>query len=131
VTASDDFYVVDGDDRIIQVSDGLHESMGAFVGNSLWECFPRAADCFGEYFANARESRREVEFETFYAGAAIRLRVVPAGKSLTVYPKRLAEVNLRTLGTLGESLRRMEQELSAREPEPRDPPAPGSLQALP
>lgn len=131
MTASDDFYVVDGDDRIIEVSDGLHESMGSFVGNSLWECFPRAADLFGEHFDDARESGREVELKTFYAGAAIRLRVIPAGESLTVYPKRLAEVNLRTLRTLAESLRRIEQELSAREPELRDPPAPGSLQALP
>ena len=131
MTASDDFYVVDCDDRIIQVSDGLHESMGSFVGNSLWECFPRTADLFGEYFDDARESGREVELTTFYAGAAIRLRVVPAGKYLTVYPKRLAELNLRTLGTLAESLRRIEEELSAREPEPRDPPAPESLQALP
>ena len=131
MTASDDFYVVDGDDRIIQVSNGLYDSMGRFVGNSLWECFPRATDLFDGYFAAARESGHEVEFKTFYAGAAIRLRVVPAGKSLTVYPKRLAELNLRTLETLAESLRRVEEELGAREPEPPDPRVPGSLQALP
>jgi len=131
VTDSDDFYVVDGDDRVIQVSDGLHESMGPCMGNSLWECFPRAEDLFSEYFDGARESGREVEFTTFYAGTAIRLRIVPAGQTLTVYPERLAEVNLRTLGTLAESLRRIEEELGAREPAPLDPLARGSLRALP
>lgn len=131
MSAAEEFYVIDGSDRLIQVSDGLHESMGSCIGNSLWECLPRAEDVFGEVFSDARESGREVELKTFYAGAAIRLRVVPAGESLTVYPLRLAEVNLRTLGTLAESLRRIEEELGAREPEPRDPPAPASLQALP
>jgi hypothetical protein len=131
VSDSDDFYVIDGDDRVIQVSDGLHESMGSSIGNSLWECLPRAEDVFGEAFDDARESGREVELTTFYAGAAIRLRVVPAGETLTVYPLRLTEVNLRTLGTLAESLRRIEEELGAQPPEPRDPPAPASLQALP
>ena len=131
MTASDHFYVVDGDDRIIQVSDGLHESMGSCIGNSLWECLPRAEDLFGEHFDDARENGREVEFTTFYAGAAIRLRVVPAGESLTVYPERLIELNLRTLATLAESLRRIEQELVARGPAPPDPPARESLRALP
>ena len=101
------------------------------MGNSLWECLPRAQDLFGESFDDARASGREVEFTTFYAGTAMRLRIVPAGETLTVFPERLAEVNLRTLGTLAESLRRIEQELGAREPAPPDPPARGSLRALP
>lgn len=131
MTATDDFYVIDADDRLIQVTAGLHEAMSQCLGNSLWECFPRADDIFGAHFIEARESGRELEFKTFYAGAAMRIRVVPAGESLTVYPERLAELNLTTIGTLIVSLLRIESALAGQESEPPDPPARASLRALP
>jgi len=131
LTGTSDFYVVDAGDRLVQVSDGLRETMTPFLGNSLWECFPRADEIFGGHFDEARESECEVEFKTFYAGAAMRLRVVPAGESLTVYPERLVEVNVRTLGTLTESLQRIEAALADPTSEQPDPPARASLRALP
>lgn len=131
MNAEIDYYVVDANDRLIQVSESLRETMGPFVGNSLWECFPRAHEIFERHFSEARESERELEFKAFYAGAAIHLRLLPSGESLTVYPKRLAEVDVRTLGTLTESLRRIEAVLADQASEQLDPRAHGSLRALP
>ena len=130
--ANDTAYVVlDREDRIVQVGPDLQDQFAPFLGHVLWEHMPDAEPLYGPGFDEARRIGRTVEFAAFYRGRAKQLRAVPSGDTLAVHVERLAELDVRTLGTLAESLRRIEQELSAREREPHDPPAPASLQALP
>ena len=125
------YIVLDREDRVVQVGLDLYEQFAPFLGHVLWEHMPDAEPLYGPGFDEARRIGRTVEFAAFYRGRAKQLRAVPSGETLAVHVVRLAELDVRTLGTLAESLRRIEQELGAREPELRDPPAPGSLQALP
>jgi hypothetical protein len=125
------FFIIDADDRIVQVSEEYHASMGRFLGHSLWEYLPRAKLLVRPHLEEARRTGDEVDSMIFYAGGTVELRVVPSGQSVTVYTTRRTELNVRTLGTLAESLRSIERELAAREPGRRDRPALGSLQALP
>jgi hypothetical protein len=125
------FFVIDADDVIVQVSEEYHGSMGRFLGHSLWEYLPRAELLVRPHLERARHAGEEVESTIFYAGGTVELRVVPAGARLTVYTTRRTELNVRTLGTLAESLRSIERELAAREPVRHDRPALGFLQALP
>lgn len=125
------FYVLDADDRITQVSGRVKSTLGPFVGHSFWEASPRAEPLFGPHFEEARSTGREVEFTAFYAGYVARRRVVPSGEALTVFVTPIRELDVRTLETLGESLRQIESELAALAPAQHDPPAPSSLQALP
>jgi len=131
VTAFDGYYVIDGEDRIVRVWGGLQQTLGRYCSHSLWECTPHAEPLFGPHFDEARKTGCEVEFTAFYAGRLARRRVVPAGQTLTVHVAPLEELDVRTLGTLAESLRRIEAELAAREPAPLDLRAHGSPQALP
>ena len=125
------YYVLDSSDVVIQVSTALHETMGRFLGHSLWESMPRAELIFRPYFEEARQTGREVEFIAFYGGGTTRLRIVPSGRALTVHPTRLSELNVRTLGTLVASLRQIEAELAVQARAPLDLRAHGSPQALP
>jgi hypothetical protein len=125
------FFVLDAEDRIVQVSEKYHENMGRFLGHPIWEYLPRAEFLFRPHLEEARRTGRPVESTVFYAGRTIDLRIVPSGQSLAIYPKSRTELNVRTLATLAASLRRIEAELDARAPERHDPPAPASLQALP
>jgi hypothetical protein len=125
------FFVLDAEDRIVQVSEKYHENMGPFLGHPLWEFLPRAEFLFRPHLEEARRTGRPVESTIFYAGRTVDLRIVPSGESLAIHPTSRTELNVRTLATLAESLSRIEAELDAREPERRDPPAPASLQALP
>jgi len=130
--ATDTAYVVlDRDDRVVQVGPDLHDQFAPFLGHVLWEHMPDAEPLYGPGFDEARRIGRTVEFAVFYRGRAKQLRAVPSGDMLAVHVERLAELDVRTLGTLSESLRRIEAELAARAPEQRDPRAPASLQALP
>jgi len=124
-------YTVDADDRITQVSGPIRERLGPYVGHSLWEASPHAEEVFGPYFAEARTTGREVEFTAIYSGHVARRRIVPNGRALTVHVTPLASIEIRTLGTLSESLRAIEDELADRASAPPDPRAPGSLRALP
>ena len=124
------FFVIDANDVIVQVSEEYQGSMGHFLGHPLWEYLPRAELLFRPHLEQARRTGEEVESMIFYAGGTVELRVVPAGESLTVYTARCTELNVRTLGTLAESLRSIERELAAREPAQPDRPALGSLRAL-
>ena len=131
MTRADDRYIVDSDDRIVTVVGHLEDTLGPFLGHSLWEANPQAERLFAPHFAEARRTGREVEFTSFYAGRLARWRVVPTGQTLTVYATPLEELDIRTLGTLSESLLRVEAELAAQAPAQPDPPARASLQALP
>lgn len=124
------FFVVDADDRIVQVGEEYRESMARFLGHSLWEYLPRAESLFRPHFDEARETGHEVETTVFYAGGTVDLRIVPSAWNLAVHSTRRTELNVRTLGTLAESLRLIEAELTAREPARRDRPVGAFRQAL-
>jgi hypothetical protein len=126
------FFVLDPDDRLVQVSDGYQKSMRRFLGHPLWEYMPHAEELFVPLLEQARRTGRPVESTIFYAGGLIDVRIVPSGDDrLTVYRTRNSNLDFTTLASLAESLSQIEQELSARAPEQLDPPAHASLQALP
>lgn len=124
------YFVLDTEDRIVQVSEEYRRSMARFLGHSLWEYMPRAELLFRHRLEEARRTGCEIESTVFYAGGTIDVRVVPCGESLTVYTTRRTELNVRTLGTLVESLRQIQAELDARAPARHDPPALESPRAL-
>jgi hypothetical protein len=128
---SESYYVLDGDDRITRVTGSIRATLGPFVGHTIWEASPRAQPLFSPHFAEARATGLEVEFTAFYGGRLSLRRVVPAGDVLTVFVTDLLELDVRTLATLGASLRAIESELAARELAPPDRPGRASLQALP
>jgi hypothetical protein len=129
VTPTDDRYVLDGGDRIITAGGSLEDTIGPFLGHSLWDVSPQAKPLFAPHFAKARETGLTIEFTSFYAGVLARRRVVPTGQTLTVHVTPLEVLNVRTLGTLTASLRRIAAALADQASEPRGPRAPGSLQA--
>jgi hypothetical protein len=125
------FFVVDAADRIDSVSEDYDDNMVRFLGHSLWEYLPGVEPVLGPYFEDARKTGAAVETTVFYAGGTIDLRIVPSGRTLAVHSTRRMELDVRTLATLAQSLRAIEDELVAREPVRHDLPAPASLQALP
>ena len=125
------FIVLDKDDRVVQIGPDLQERMAPFLGHVLWEHIPDAEPLYAPGFDEARTLGRAVEFPVFYRGRAKQLRAVPAGDALAVHVEILSELDLRTLGTLAASLEKIETELAGRAYGPLDPPAPGSLRALP
>jgi hypothetical protein len=124
-------FVVDGDDLIIRVAEEHRVTMARYLGHSLWIYLPGAEPVLRPCFEEARERDEVVESTVFYAGGTYDVRVAPTGACLAVQLKRRTELNVRTLATLAQSLRTIEAELAAREPEQRDRPAPASPRALP
>ena len=131
MTPTESRYVVDGNDRIVTVVGHFEETLGPFLGHSLWEVSPQAERLFGPHFADARRTGLAVEFTSFYAGRLAIRRVEPTGLTLTVHVTPLQELDVRTLGTLTASLRRIEAALAGPASEQLDPRAPASLRALP
>lgn len=124
-------YVLDPDDRILDVRPRIFEGLGPFVGHVLWERLPGAEPLLRPRFDEARRAGQEIAFTVYYAGSTESIRAVPHRGMLAVHVERLTELDVRTLGTLAESLRRIEAELAARESEQHGRPAPASLRALP
>lgn len=102
-----------------------------FLGHVLREHIPDTEPLLDPGFDEARRTGSEVELPVSYRGRAERLRAVPAGDTLAVHVERLAELDVTTLGTLTESLRRIEAELAGPVSERRGPRALSSLRALP
>lgn len=130
-TASELYIVLDPDDRLSYVSVALQEELGRWVGHVLWDHLPGAREIYGPGFEEARSTGRAVERLVFYAGRAKRLTAIPAPDGLAVHIERLATLDVRTLGTLAQSLARIAEALGAREPAQPDSPARASLRALP
>lgn len=125
------YIVLDDDDRVVYVGADLSETAGKWIGHVLWDHLPQAADVYGPCFEEARAKGHAVECTVFYSGRVKRLIAIPAGDGLAVHVERLAELDVRTLGTLTASLRQIEAELAGRASEQRDRPVHASLQALP
>lgn len=124
-------FVLDAEDRITYANTGEPGPRYPFVGQVIWDRLPGAEPLFRHKLDEVRRSGRVVECTIFYAGRTRHIRAVPAADGIALHVEQLTELNVRTLATLAESLRRIEAELDAREPERHDPPAPASLQALP
>lgn len=124
-------FVVDGDDRIIQVSEEYRATMARYLGHPLWIYLPGSEPVMSPIFEEARESGSVIESTVFYAGGTVDVRAAPTGATLAVQLRRRTELNVRTLATLARSLRTIEAELAAREHERRDRRAPASPRALP
>jgi hypothetical protein len=124
-------FVVDGGDRIVQVADEHRATMARYLGHPLWIYLPGSEPLLSPIFEEARAAEAVVESTVFYAGGTVDVRVAPTGTILAVQLRRRTELNVRTLATLAQSLRTIEAELAAREPEQHDRPAPASPRALP
>ncbi len=125
-------YVVLGDeDRIVHVGPDLTDPFGRWVGHVLWDHLPDAQRVYGPCFTEARATGGAAESVVYYNGRVKRLLAIPAADGLAVHVERLAELDVTTLGTLAQSLRRIEDALAARAPERRDPRAHGSPRAPP
>jgi hypothetical protein len=124
-------FVVDGRDRIVQVGDEHTATMARYLSHPLWVYLPGSEPLLGPIFEEAREAGEVVESTVFYAGGTVDVHVTASGAILAVRLRRRTELNVRTLATLAQSLRTIEEELAAREHERRDRRARASLQALP
>jgi hypothetical protein len=124
-------FVVDGDDRIVQVADEHRATMARYLGHPLWIYLPGSESLLTPIFEEARETQEIVESTVFYAGGTVDVRVRPSGTDLAVRLRRRTELNVRTLATLARSLRTIEAELAARERERLDRRALASPRALP
>jgi hypothetical protein len=123
-------FVLDEDDRVTYVS--AQPEIGIpFLGQIVWERLPESERLLRDRFDEARRTGEEVEFTVFYGGGAKRIQAKPAHGALSVRVEPLTALDVSSLATLAESLRKIEVELAARASEPRDPPAPSSLRALP
>jgi len=129
--ASELYVVLDSDDRLSYVSVGLKDELGGWIGHVLWDHLPGAREIYGPGFEEARSTGQAVERVVFYAGRAKRLTAIPAPDGLAVHIERLAALDVRTLGTLAQSLARIAEALGARELAQPDSPARASLRALP
>lgn len=123
--------VVDGADRIVQVAEQHRRAAAHYLGHPLWLYVPGAEPILGPYLEHARETGEVVESTIFYAGGTSDVTVEISGAFLALRLRRRTELDVSTLETLATSLRRIEEELDAREPVPLDRPARGSLRALP
>lgn len=128
---SDLRFVVDGEDRVVQVAEEDRETIGRYRGHPLWTYLAGAEELLTPYFEEARASGDVVESTVFYAGGTHDVRVEPSGSDLAVRLTRRTDLDVRTLATLAESLRTIEAELAARAHVPRDRRAPSSRQAPP
>lgn len=131
MTTSDLYVVLDGEDRLSYVSAGLQAELGRWIGHVLWDHLPGAREVYGPCFDAARASGEPVEQLVYYSGRVKRLTAIPALDGLAVHVERLATLDVRTLGTLAESLERIAEALGAPEPVRHDSRAPASLRALP
>jgi hypothetical protein len=124
-------FVVDREDRIVQVAEEHRATMARYLGHPLWVYLPGSEPLLSPYFEEARETGVVVESTVFYAGGTMDVRAAPNGEFLAVQLRRRTDLNVRTLETLAQSLRSIEAELAARERVQPDRQAHASPRALP
>lgn len=130
-SAPDAYVVLDDDDRIVHVSKPFHDTRGRGVGHVFWDHLPDAREIYGPYLAEARETGCPVEALVFYAGRLKRLLAIPGGDGLAVHIENLAELDVTSLGTLTQSLQRLDGVLADRASEQHGRRSHASLRALP
>ncbi len=130
-SASDAYFVLDDDDRVVHVSRPFHDTRGRGVGHVLWDHLPEAQEIYGPYLADARATGEPAEGYIFYAGRLKRLLAIPGADGLAVHIENLVELDVTSLGTLTQSLERIVDVLAGSASERHDSPARASLRALP
>jgi hypothetical protein len=130
-SAPDAHVVLDDDDRIVFVSKPFHDTRGRRAGHVFWDHLPDARKVYGPHLAEARETGRPVEAVIFYAGRLKRLLAIPGGDGLALHIENLAELDVTSLGTLTQSLQRLDGVLADRACEQHGQRSHGSLRALP
>ncbi|CAN5145860.1 hypothetical protein BH09ACT13_BH09ACT13_07020 [soil metagenome] len=125
------YFVLDDEDRVVSVGPRRDYADNPFLGHVLWSRLPEAEPLLRPRFDEARRTRQEIEFTTFYAGRTKHITVIPAADGIAVHVEQLTALDVRSLATLAKSLEQIEAELDARAHERLDPPALGSLQPLP
>ena len=130
-SAPDAYVVLDDDDRIVHVSKPFHDTRGRGVGHVFWDHLPDARKIYGPHLAEARETGRPVEAVIFYAGRLKRLLAIPGGDGLALHIENLAELDVTSLGTLTQSLQRLDDVLADRASAQPGRRSHGSLRALP
>ena len=81
-------FVVDGEDRIVQVAEEHRATMARYLGHALWVYLPGSESLLSPYFDEARETGDVVESTVFYAGGTVDVRVAPNGAFLAVQLRR-------------------------------------------
>jgi hypothetical protein len=130
-SAPDAYVVLDDDDRIVHASKPFHDTRGRGVGHVFWDHLPDAREIYGPYLADARETGRPVEALVFYAGRLKRLLAIPGGDGLALHIENLVELDVTSLGTLTQSLQRLDAALADRGCEQHGRRSHASLRALP
>jgi hypothetical protein len=130
-SAPDAYVVLDDDDRIVHVSKPFHDTRGRGVGHVFWDHLPDAREIYGPHLAEARETGRPVEALVFYAGRLKRLLAIPGGDGLALHVENLVELDVTSLGTLTQSLQRLDAVLADRACGQRGRRSHASLRALP
>ena len=130
-SAPDAYVVLDDDDRIVHVSKPFHDTRGRGVGHVFWDHLPDAREIYGPHLAEARETGRPVEALVFYAGRLKRLLAIPGGDGLALHVENLVELDVTSLGTLTQSLQRLDAVLADRAYEQHGRRSHASLRALP
>jgi hypothetical protein len=130
-SAPDAYMVLDDDDRITHLSPPFHDTRGRGLGHVFWDHLPRAREIYGPCLAEARETGRPVEALVFYAGRLKRLLAIPGGDGVALHIENLVELDVTSLGTLTQSLQRLDGELADRASAQPGRRSHGSLRALP
>ena len=130
-SAPNAYVVLDDEDRIVHVSKPFHDTRGRGVGHIFWDHLPDAREICGPYLAEARETGRPVEALVFYAGRLTRLVAIPGGDGLALHIENLVELDVTSLGTLTQSLQRLDAALADRACEQHGRRSHASLRALP
>ena len=130
-SAPDAYVVLDDDDRVVHVSQPFHDTRGRGVGHVFWDHLPEAREIYGPHLAEARETGRPVEALIFYAGRLKRLLAIPGGDGLALHIENLGELDVTSLGTLTQSLQRLDDVLAGRASVQHGRRSHASLRALP
>ena len=116
--------VLDGEDRVVEVSEDARPEFEPLLGESLWERFPEAGEVFGPYCERARRTGEVVELVRFFEGSLKRIRYSPEGSRVTATWEVLAAVDVSSVENLRRSLLEMASILA-------DSSAEGPLRARP
>jgi hypothetical protein len=109
------FVVLDEQLRIIEASPAAQAGVAPLCGQRVLDCFPGSRPLFLPYLKEAQRTGRVVKFAQYFNGYVADVKIVPAGRTLTVSWERLEILDVLTLDGLRASLRSVLDTLRARE----------------
>lgn len=99
--------VLDGEDRVVEVSEDVRPQFEPLLGESLWERFPAAGAVFAPFCERARRTGEVVELVRFFEGSLKRVRYAPEGSLVTATWEVLAALDVSSVENLRRSLLEM------------------------